>query len=367
MEAQKIFDIVESEADDFQTLLSRSGLDPHLDLRNADFSHVDFGIYCGDILNLSGCNLQYADLTRVKAKLILKGADLLGTKLPAKIKPLVSEYQRATRNKKLNILNTALLSIYRFEVSTTIPNRISEDIFGRTFLSGAFTMIGGQDYLTNEVANAVIDKCVDATLAYQSSFSVKVLISRNFPIGQTKLPADATDHFLKSLQNIDQYHLSNITPKDGEAIERTETVFGKTVAFDNLFFLPQTSRRIIIFSGFPPISKKIVNDIRKITDEKVMMIFLLHSKDFELYRHAKASGIADLKFIQRDWRLKSTDIETFKGRLRRISEIGLPVSRKTYDSVDTYLGKPQSELKNAFLRRIYSLAKQVTSDELPPL
>ncbi|MGY4424447.1 hypothetical protein ACVWY2_006896 [Bradyrhizobium sp. JR6.1] len=59
-----LFELMDSEEEDFPTLVARCGIDPATDLQHCDLSNVDFGTLVTDTLNLTGSNITGAPIFR---------------------------------------------------------------------------------------------------------------------------------------------------------------------------------------------------------------------------------------------------------------------------------------------------------------
>jgi hypothetical protein len=69
--SQSLFALMDSEEEDFPTLIARYGIDPATDLQHCDLSNVDFGRLVTDTLNLTGSNITAANLSRIRCKNVI--------------------------------------------------------------------------------------------------------------------------------------------------------------------------------------------------------------------------------------------------------------------------------------------------------
>jgi uncharacterized protein YjbI with pentapeptide repeats len=66
-----LFALIETEDEDFASLVQRFGIDPAIDFQNCDLSDVDFGSLTADTLDLTGANLTGANLSKIRCKKVI--------------------------------------------------------------------------------------------------------------------------------------------------------------------------------------------------------------------------------------------------------------------------------------------------------
>lgn len=358
----KIYDIIDSCSDEFSELLLLSGLDAERDLVGCDFSYVDFGAYGGDVLNLSYCNLAHSKLDRVRTRLVIDGADLTGAILPEDFEIDQSKSEYSARRRKVDAIKTALLLVYRFNVSTTIPIRVADSIFGRDFVAVEFTSAAEQDKLLQDVIVEVSRSCIAASCEYMSSYIIIIVSNTTYMQGVDKMDADASVIFERECERacmIGYYRIHC----DGLKSEVEEIPFAPEMSLSEAVanaaeYSP--SRIIMLTSGISPITnrsyKKIIGRNRS---ERVTFVFMVTTAVFDHFRSRKYKSVCPTKYLQRDWHLKENDISVFKGRLRRMQELGVHVDRGCFYVVDQYIGRNQSILKNRFLSAIMKMSKNI--------
>jgi hypothetical protein len=281
-----LFALLDTKDDDFTTLVKRFDIDPAKDLQNCDLSNVDFGKFTADTLDLTGSIITGANLSQVTCNKFIG----VGGSAP--------EGKEAK-----NVWDDVLLAIARYQNSDWVLNRIIE-----TSKDSPDPILAFYD---SPAQQAILTKriCVhygDASHVREGfsmhAFGIKLLwFYSKASKGPFRLnPASLDKAFFEALRTSntsDDIGIYPLRPNQAaverirnsvrsRTYDRMRTEFSRSLRSE---LMTQGSQElaidhgsVVIFSGFPPISKRLYRDIREAGQQKLSLIFLC-SSDVEPY------------------------------------------------------------------------------------
>jgi hypothetical protein len=343
-----LFALLETEDDNFESLMKRFGIDPATDLQNCDLNGVDFGELSVDILDLTGSDLEGANLSKVKCRKLI-GADGV-----------------ATERKQNRVLGDVLLAISRYQNSDWVLNQIVGALSESSAPVLAFyDSAAEQDLLTKRICAHYTDASHLREGFNMHASGMKVLwFYTKSSKGQFKLnPAVLDRAFFEALRESNKSDDIGIYPlrPNQSAIQRIRNSV-RPGAYDAmredfaLSLRKELSNKefmsghgsVLIFSGFPPISKRLHRAIRDAVNGRITFIFLCSSSLQPQY--LQGGGLP--------WRRVAVPAYSIgeplavKADIRRlIRRIGIASGGKiTFDSsfegwMNEFAGKPLAALK----------------------
>lgn len=275
-----LFELLETEEEDFAKLVEQFGIDPAVDFQNCDLTDVDFGSFTAETLNLTGSKLNGANLSKVTCGNII-GID--------------EQVQTPTR---LDPLDDVLIAIARYQnADWSIDQIIREASDGHPSPVLAFyDTTAEQDLLTKRVCTHYGDASHVREGFNSHATGMKLLWFYAKAVkGQVKLnPASLDKSFFEALR------ASNVSDDIGlypfranhSAIERIrKSVRAGTYDLMRADFVSalrrelemrvlsatDSSESMVVFSGFPPISKRLYKEMREAVLGRLHLIFLCSS------------------------------------------------------------------------------------------
>ncbi|QAU49098.1 pentapeptide repeat-containing protein [Bradyrhizobium guangzhouense] len=275
-----LFALLETEEEDFGRLAERFGIDPAIDLQNCDLTGVDFGALKADTLNLTGAELSGANLTKVRCRSII-GVDGSATGSP--VGPLVE----------------VLTAISRYQNADWAINQIFQSVTENhaSPVLAFYHTAAEQDLLTKRVCAHFGDGShVQEGFNAHASGTKLLWFYSKAERSQFKLnPASLDKSFFETLRSSNKSADIGIYPyrANQSAIERirdgvhpgtydqmrSEFVRGlrRELEMRVLNGSRAKDRSMLIFSGFPPISKRFYEQLRENISGRLYLIFLCSS------------------------------------------------------------------------------------------
>jgi hypothetical protein len=124
---------------------------------------------------------------------------------------------------------------------------------------------------------------------------------------------------------------------------------------------------VVLFSGYPPISKRFYDDIRSASKRRVKLIFLCSSSLEGHYR--QGDGLPWRKYVVPAYALgepvtQSEDIQRLRKRIETASRRTILVGADLEQALLSFVGKPLSLLKRDIVGRLTQAAKHVPLNDL---
>lgn len=358
--SQSLFALMDSEEDDFPTLVARYGIDPATDLQHCDLSNVDFGRLVADTLNLTGSNITGANLSQVQCRYIL-GADREAVVQPSELDDL---FQKVA------------LAIQRYQNSDWVLNQIASEEQAVAPVLAFYDSAAEQDVLTKRLCRyfgigGMMNN--DPRLPHLAAKNFLWFYTRSDKSEFKFDPISLDKNFLKLVMERKNDHDIGVYPfMDNQyAVQRIErSVKGNALNELRISFARAVSREltaerglglipakhvVVLFSGYPPISKKLYGDLRDAVKTRLKLVFLCSSQ-------------LEHRFTERDgrpWRqvvvpafsvgeplTSKEDIPRLTRRIGVSSNNRVAVGNVTLTKLEQMVGRPLREVKAELLRRL---------------
>jgi Pentapeptide repeats (8 copies) len=361
--SQALFALMDSEEEDFPALVARFGIDPAIDLQYCDLSNVDFGGLVAETLNLTGSNITGANLSRIRCKNVI-GA----------------EREIAVQSDALSeLFQKIALAIQRYQNSDWVLDQIVYGEETHAPILAFYDSAAEQDVLTKRLCNYF------AKGARMSSDDERYqdLSSRNFLWFYTRSdksefkldPISLDRNFLKLIMQRNNDHDIGVYPflanrnsvqrieqrVKGSALNEQRVSFARAVSQElasERGLIVGSNQAVILFSGFPPLSKKLYEDLRTAVRKRLRLVFLCSS---QLEQYFNAGG-------GRPWRklvvpaysvgeqlVTRDDVARLARRVNVSSNDQLSIGSVTLAKLDQMVERPLREMKEELLKRLNEL------------
>ncbi|RED38030.1 hypothetical protein BJ123_105109 [Rhodopseudomonas thermotolerans] len=280
-----LFSLLAMEEDNFAKLLKYFELDPAKDLRNCDLTNVDFGTLEADVLDLTGATISGADLSKIRCKKII-GALHSEVMTHQGLEPST---RRTIKVQKSNARAAAVQAVVNYANNDwTISELVRSTTDNTAPIMAFYESSAEQRFITKALCSRYNDLSGPLSVVPRQRF---VWFYSGFDKPRSNVrPENSTtieEHFFETLlqnnssEEIGVYpYLSNretvsrIQQKVQECLQdkrAMQTTFAQVLGREM-----QDSKKtgIALFSGFPPISKRMYQSIRKTTHQRVKLIFL---------------------------------------------------------------------------------------------
>jgi len=348
-----LFALLDTDEDDFASLVKRFGIDPANDLQNCDLTNVDFGRLTADTLNLTGSELEGADLSKVVCRQVI-GADVPSGK------PNVAS---------ASLITLALSSVARYQNADWVLNQIiSNAEEGAAPIMAFYDSTAEQDLLTKRVCahfgdHSHLRQDWDATMIGMKFLWFYCKAST----AQLKLnPAFLDKAFFEALRGSNQsddFGIYPLTP-NRSAISRIKASthggdYGQMrrnfirglreeLGSRSMSGLVTYGNSAVLFSGFPPISKRFYTEIRESLPGRLRLIFLCSSA-FEQH-YLEAGGKNWRRFAVPGYSIGpplavAEDVRRLVRRVGLATQGKISVPNIVENKLDRLIGRPLTELK----------------------
>jgi hypothetical protein len=348
-----LFGLASAEIDDFPALVRNFKIDVANDLRHCDLRNVNFGDLIADTLNLTGCLLEGADLSRVKCRRIIRDDDK----------------SRAASDEATEALKQALLAVYRYRDPSKLTEEIANDMAIGSPVLVFYNTAAEQDAITRSIW-----KMFSLVPAGQvvPQFDLVWFHTRRAK-GPLILDANSIDEKFLSLVRAPDYNDIGIYPfrgnyarvkrvvaalngSDSQSISALRTVFAESLR-------KQMKRSaVIIFSGFPPISLQLYREMQGKVPWKLVFVC---SDEYEA-QFIRESSRWRKHFIPsrrlEPMEVTPQDLENIEYRIMLASDGKVTIRPGTRKRMERFLGGSLTDLKNMLVKRIYEFKEQAVSD-----
>lgn len=389
------FDLATDESDDFSHLVRKYGIDPEIDFRSSDFTGVDFGALRAPRIDLTNCTLTDADLSKIRCNtLVVRKAKLEGARLPRNATIERDPPSRESRVLHLDYLKTAALTVFRYEKSSAnLDLLLSEIHYAKYPLGISFQTEAEQNFYTKKIvgwlSNPVnaprqiqTEELVNPELViprrvvwfYTNKNNYRDLADwspqkhdRRFIDVFTNTPANSDAGLLDSNDNpfiaANRRRIENIRRKIRNANDLTQArrTFVTTLT-ENMQMRTVYSNfpRIILFSGYPPISNLFGEMLNVETQLNIRLIFIA-PKQFEIglnqLDEAHRPEFLPRRWVSSDLPIKRTDIDTIARRIAVSTHNIVTVGKDTRYELSKLINQPISKLKSRLINKIYAAAR----------
>jgi hypothetical protein len=359
---QALSTLMDSEEEDFPTLVARFGIDPATDLQYCDLSNVDFGGLVAETLNLTGSNLTGANLSRIRCK------NVIGV-----------EREIAVQSDALSgLFQKVALAIQRYQNADWVLDQIVYGEETHAPILAFYNSAAEQDLLTRRLCN-----CFAKGGKMSSDDERFQDLSRNFLWFYTRSdksefkldPTSLDRNFLKLIKQRNNDHDIGVHPflANRNSIQRIEqrvkgcALNEQRVSFARAVSQELASERglmlgsnqaVILFSGYPPLSKKLYEDLRIAVRKRLRLIFLCSA---QLEQYFNAGG-------GRPWRklvvpaysvgeplVTRGDVARLVRRINLSSNDQVSIGPATLAKLDQMVERPLREMKEELLKRLNEL------------
>ena len=355
--SQALFALMDSEEEEFPTLVARFGIDPAIDLQYCDLSNVDFGGLVAETLNLTGSNITGANLSRIRCK------NVIGV-----------EREIAVQSDGLReLFQKVALAIQRYQNSDWVLDQIVYGEETHAPILAFYDSAAEQDVLTKRLCNYF------AKGAKMSSDEEHYpdLSSRNFLWFYTRSdksefkldPISLDRNFLKLIMHRNNDHDIGVYPflanrnsiqrieqrVKGSALNEQRVSFARAVSQE---LASERNQAVIFFSGYPPLSKKLYEDLRTAVRKRLRLVFLCSS---QLEQYFNAGG-------GRPWRklvvpaysvgeqlVTRDDVARLARRVKVSSNDQVSIGSVTLAKLDQMVEGTLREMKEELLKRLNEL------------
>jgi predicted HTH domain antitoxin len=360
--SQALFALMDSEEEDFPTLVARFGIDPANDLQYCDLSNVDFGGLVAETLNLTGSNITGANLSRIRCK------NVIGV-----------EREISVQSDELSeLFQKVALAIQRYQNADWVLDQIVYGEETHAPILAFYNSAAEQDVLTKRLCNyfAKGAKMSSDDEPFQE-------LSRNFLWFYTRSdksefkldPISLDRNFLKLIKQRNNDHDIGVHPflANRNSIQRiVQRVKGSALNEQRVSFARAVSQELaserglilgsnqaaILFSGYPPLSKKLYEDLRTAVRKRLKLVFLCSS---QLEQYFNAGG-------GRPWRklvvpaysvgeqlVTRDDVARLVRRVNVSSNDQVSIGSVTLAKLDQMVERPLREMKEELLKRLNEL------------
>lgn len=369
-----LFALLETDEDDFAVLVQRFNIDPATDLQNCDLTNVDFGKLTAETLNLTGSTLDGTKLSRVRCKQII-GADGLITQ-PARRSLKQADPAKAVSRP---ILDAAVFAVSKYQnTEWTVSRLLESHNDSRGPIAAFFETFSEQDVLTKRLCSVFAVHDAKHKLNERPNFMWFYTKDDNsrFELSAASLERNFFD-LLRSNKTSDDIgvypYLSNRQAVsrirdslENSSYDRMRGMFARQLELEIQSSQLDKEGCVVLFSGFPPISKRLYHDIRSASNQRLKLIFLCSSnlerfyeKQPEEWRRlvvpAIALGQPEAIF---------NDIGRICRRIEAASSGTVTLGEGFQNELGSFIGKPLALLKNEIVHRLTTVANNLPMNGL---
>jgi hypothetical protein len=366
------FALLETEEEDLPTLMQRFGIDPATDLQNCDLSEVDFGSLKAHTLNLAGSYLGGADLSKVNCEHVIGIEGSAGL----------------AQSPKRNALDDALIAISRYQnADWSISQIVSRVDDSYAPVLAFYDSTAEQDILTKRIcahygdashlregfnSHAMGKKLLwfyskgskgsfklNPALLDRAFFEALRATSSDIGIYPLRPNQAAIERIIGGIRSIDY----NIMAKDFARGLRNELAADREGGFVTY------PGGIVLFSGFPPISKRLHQQIREAVPGRINLIFLCSSSWEPM--HLQDQGLPWRRLAIPAYSIgeplaTEADVRRLAKRIEMASGGKLIVAATMMRWMDQFVGKPLVALKERLAVELKSAFPLGTRGAPPP-
>jgi hypothetical protein len=371
------FALLETDEDDFATLMDRFGLDAATDLQNCDLTNVDFGSLNADTLDLTGSYIEGADLSKVNCKRVIG----------------VEEAMRLPQGQgRTAFSEEILLAISHYQnVDWALNEIVTAVAEGSAPVLAFYESVAEQELLTKRICAHYGDAShLREGVNMHANWMQFLWFYSRASKAQTRFnPASLDKAFFAALQNNNTSDDIGIYPfrPNQAAVGRIRNIVRNSVPSGNyepmrrafasgleagvvsrMEKLVKIPESIVVFSGFPPMSKRFYRELRDTTTEKLSLIFLCSSIWEPLY----------LKDEGKPWRRVAlpaysigeplavqADIRRLISRIEMVSGGRITVTEGIRQWMEQFVGKPLATLKQNVAAEFRSAFPSSSLSEMP--
>lgn len=361
---EALFALLECNDDDFPELLARFNINPATDLRYTDLANVDFGSLTTDLLDLTGANIEGADLSRVQCPKIVGRGIIDGRQ---------DETEAANGAGDVDALEAALTAIYKYQNGEWTASKLIKNVEYSSAPAMAFyDSAAEQDILTKRLC-AHFGDASHLREGAGETYGVKFLwfyskaSTARFKLNPAFLEttffdalrlcvtSDSTGIYPSRLNQSSVARIKSAVSRGRPEAMRDEFIRAvkRELAVDQSGGLVSYRRSLILFSGFPPISKRLHEELKAALPVRLNLIFLT-SAHFEPH-YKEGLGVAWRRVAVPGFALgepvaDETDIIRLIRRVAVATSGRIKVPLSVERKAQKYIDRPLHELKHQFAR-----------------
>lgn len=373
---KSLFALLESEEDDFALLVKRFGIDPATDLQNCDLTNVDFGTLTADTLNLTGSILDGVNLSNVRCIRIV-GAEDAATPPPR----AAPSKQISDGPVSLPLLDAVVVAVSRYQNAEWIKGKVLESYKDSTTPVLAFyDTFADQDFLTKQLCSTFtvhVPKLLDFDRPKFVWFYSKAHVS-GFELNAPSLERNFFE-LLRSDKTSDDMGVYPYLSNRAAVTRIKERLEGNSYDRMRRPFALQLNRElsretdggesggVALFSGYPPISKRLYQDLRSTSNQRLKLIFLCSSKLKKFYEDQTEEWrrlVVPSNAIGRP-NVTYNDIDRLAKRIETASRGTVLLGSEFRNHLaDHFKDKPLTALKNEIIDRLRQVSENLPMSKL---
>ena len=368
-----LFALFETEEDDFALLVQRFGIDPATDLQNCDLTNVDFGSLAADTLNLTGSDIEGANLSKVRCKHILGAA---GEVLKIPHHGTAFDQVGDARFLSRPLIDAVVLAVSRYQnPDWTIKAIVNSFNDSAAPILAFYDSSAEQDVLTKRLCSILNDLSgplyVNPDRAKFVWFYSKAEKSR-FELKASSLEQNFFD-LLRSDRTSDDIgvypYLSNreAVNQIKEGLEGSYDKMRGAFARKLVREMRGSERRgVVLFSGYPPVSRRLYQDIRSATNQPIKLIFLCSSKLEDEYKSQPVEWkrLVIPTYAVGQPQASNHDVERLGKRVEMASRGKISFGGEFQAHLQRWRGKPLVALKQEIIDRLRHVASALPMYEM---
>ncbi|MFB6458630.1 hypothetical protein [Bradyrhizobium tunisiense] len=365
-----LFTLLETEEEDFAALVERFGIDPAVDLQNCDLTNVDFGHLTADILNLTGSSIGGANLSNVRCRQILGAGDLL--KVPHHGPSPEASVARVTSP----MLDAVAMTVSKYQNADWIVDAVIRGFDDSTAPMLAFyDSSAEQDILTKRLCSVFNDLSGPLSVGPDRAKFVW-FYSKAYKYRHELVASSLEKNFFdllrtdKTSDDIGVYpYLSNRAAADRirgslrEPYDRMRADFARSLGQE---VRGGERGAVVLFSGYPPISKRLYQEIRGATNQRLKLIFLCSSRLEDDYkaRSAEWRRLVVPGYAIGQPQASDKDIRRIQKRVEMASRGTVLFGTEFSRGLERHIGKPLDGLKREVMDRLTLVGSELPMAKL---
>ena len=345
-------ELANAEADDFPTLVRKFKIDPAYDLRYCDLRNVNFGNLIAGTLNLTGCLLEGADLSRVRCNKIIRDPDS----------------PNATYDEVTESLKQALVAVYRYQNSDGLAQEV---VMERTMAAvvAFFHDLTEQAAITISICKSYMKSIEEIAIQGELEPGMEILwFYRREARATAAIEGKLLDlAFINAVRrpipgdHLGVYpsrHNRGRTKRIADAIRdpKHKSIDWYRTEFIRALRKELKRSAVLVFSGFPPISKQLYREMTDGLPYPIKLVFVC-SSDYERRFTGEEARWQREAIPDRSIQTITTshDLDNIDRRISLATELRIGISLETRKKMASCVGAPIAEIKNLRIRRIYEL------------
>lgn len=376
---RNLFALIEDERDDFPYLLKKYRIDVARDLRYSDLSRVKFGKIDAPKIDLTGCNLEYADLSEIPFnRLVLEGANTGHTLFATALPPNKSVQEEISVSEAMR---RAVLSVETYHNPQWQIERLIADMSRRTSpVMMFYDTISEQDHLTRQISEVFRSRSIadvldgdERGIGLYGSSDFLAFYTRS-PISDIHLSSRELDKRFLGLIDAQRWiadpitysaddigRLSNIS----DAIKWERHVESRRDKFCVALARELKRKSVVLFSGFPPMSRNLYKQLQSTMKVRFKFVFLCsHNIELKFREEGGKWRREAIPSLALDSPVATAkDVQRLIHRAVAASNFSIHITSRTRSELEKRAGAPLRELKKFFVDFMLTRAQSVSKTD----